>query len=240
MDRWVEVVWSWNSSTGQVGTVAYLNMESGQRSKVTELTMMWGMSVCETSFPSLSLSLSLSFFIFCSLIYSGLGWHRGLDSACCQTKGLQCSQCYSDPVSALSPMRSPQCYVSLTEKYSHAEKDAILQVEALLYWCCTDKGNIHRTHMHACKHTRTHTHTHTHTHTETQKHSHTYTKKGKGAALSPFGIFRVNGILTGAERCLQLFTRKLGHTLSVSFLTVFQSTSSSWGCSEVPFAFSLY
>lgn len=76
---------------------------------------------------------SSSFFILCSLIYSGLRWHRGLDSACCQTKALQCSQYYSDPVSALSPMRSPQCYVSLTEKYSHTEKDAILQVEALLY-----------------------------------------------------------------------------------------------------------
>lgn len=103
---------------------------------------------------------SFSFFIFCSLIYSGLNWHRGLDSACCQTKALQCTQYYSDPVSALSPMRSPQCYVSLTEKYSHTEKDAILQGEALPYWCCTDEGNIH------C----------THTHTESQSHIH---KRGK-------------------------------------------------------------
>lgn len=105
------------------------------------------------------LNLLPLFFIFCSLIYSSSGWHRGLDSACCQTKALQCSQFYSDPISALSPVRSPQCYVSLTEKNSHAEKDAILQVEALLYWCCTDKGNTHRTHMHARKHTHIHSYT---------------------------------------------------------------------------------
>lgn len=67
-------------------------------------------------------------------------------------------------------MRSPQCYVSPTEKYSHAEKDAVLWVEVLLYWCCTDKGNTH-THLQTCT---------------------------KGAALCPLGFFcffHINGIL---------------------------------------------
>lgn len=91
---------------------------------------------------------SPSFFIGCCLIYSGLRWHRGLESACCQTKPPQCSQCYSDHISALTPMRSPQCYVSPTEKYSHTEKDAVLWVEVLLYWCCPDKGDAHTHHAH--------------------------------------------------------------------------------------------
>lgn len=93
-----------------------------------------------------------SFFIRCCLIYSGLRWHRGLDPACCQTKPPQSSHYYSDYISALTPMRSPQCYVSPTEK--HTEKDAVLWVEVLLYWCCTDKGNTH-THTqcsHICRH----------------------------------------------------------------------------------------
>lgn len=53
-----------------------------------------------------------------------------------------------------------------------------------------------------------------HTYMPAKTHTHAHTQ-GKGAALSPFGIFRVNWILTGAECCLQLFTRKLEHTLSV-------------------------
>lgn len=109
---------------------------------------------------------SPSFFIGCCLIYSGLRWHRGLESACCQTKPPQCSQCYSDHISALTPMRSPQCYVSPTEKYSHTEKDAVLWVEVLLYWCCPDKGDTHThamlTHLQTCT---------------------------KGADLSPLGFF---------------------------------------------------
>lgn len=100
------------------------------------------------------------FFSFFSLIYSSLGWHRGLDSACCQTKALQY---YPDPISALTPMRSPQCYVSLTEKYSHTEKDAILQVEALC--CFTDVAQtrvIYTEHTcTACKHALTHSNTST-------------------------------------------------------------------------------
>lgn len=95
---------------------------------------------------------SPSFFIGCCLIYSGLRWHRGLESACCQTKPPQCSQCYSDHISALTPMRSPQCYVSPTEKYSHTEKDAVLWVEVLLYWCCPDKGDTHTPCSHICRH----------------------------------------------------------------------------------------
>lgn len=148
MDRWVEAIWSWNSGLedGDLGFSQY-----GVRSNIKGQRSEHDVGgVCPLNFYP-----SFSFFIFCSLIYSGLRWHRGLDSACCQTKALQCSQNYSDPVSALSAMRSPQCYVSLTEKYSHTEKDAILQVEALLYWCCTDKGNIHRTHLQNCRHTYT-------------------------------------------------------------------------------------
>lgn len=99
-------------------------------------------------------SLPSSFFIRCCLIYSGLRWHRGLDPVSCQTKPPQCSRYYSDRISALTPMRSPPCYVSPTEKYSHAEKDAVLWVEVLLYWCCTDKGNTH-THT-QCSHISRH------------------------------------------------------------------------------------
>lgn len=128
MDRWVEVMeqklWPGGDSCIRV----FLNMDSGQKVKGQRTDHDVG--DCLSAKPPSPLS---HFSSFCSLIYSGLRWHRGLDSACCQTKAPQCSQYYSDPVSALSPMRSPQCYVSLTEKYSHTEKDAILQGEALLY-----------------------------------------------------------------------------------------------------------
>lgn len=106
------------------------------------------------------------------MIYSSQGWHRGLDSACWQTKTLQY---YSDPVSALSTMRSPQCYVSLTEKVFTLRK---------MLFCFTDAA---QTRVIYTEHTNMPANTHSHKH-----------KERKVAALSPFGIFWVNLILTQA------------------------------------------
>ena len=128
----------------------------GLGSKAAELINMKG---CLSAAP---LNTS-THFSFSTLIYSGLGWQRGLDSAWCRTKDLQCRQYYSDPISALSPMRSPQCYVSLTEKYSHTDKR-----------CCLARGSPAFLMLHRQEKCTRSLHTHTHTHT----HSYTHIKRG--------------------------------------------------------------
>lgn len=95
----------WNSANvtidAQMKNHVYIwaSLPYGFRSNIKRSQQWTTVSVCQT------LSPSVSFFIRRSLqIYSGLGRRRGLDSACCQTKALQCRQYYSDPVSA------PQSY----------------------------------------------------------------------------------------------------------------------------------
>lgn len=69
MERWVERVWS----TVILTRCKHMHLgisQYGLRSKVK------GMSACKPPSPC-------SHFSFFALIYSGPGWHRGLDSACC-------------------------------------------------------------------------------------------------------------------------------------------------------------
>lgn len=146
-------------------------------------------------------------------------------------KGSTVSQSRSDPVSALSPMRSPQCYVSFTEKYSYT-----LRKMLFCKWrpCYTDVAQTRVIYTeHACRTAGTHVHTHKCTHT-----CMTGEKEPLCVLLGFFFFFCVNGILTTAERCLHLFTRKLGHTLSAFMLLTqsehqMQSSSSGWW-HEVP------
>ena len=50
-----------------------------------------------------------------------------------------------------------------TKVFTHWERCYSASGSSALHWCCTDSGNLHRTHMHTGQETHTHTHIHTST-----------------------------------------------------------------------------
>lgn len=176
MDRWVNVVWSQRSCPGQVAADI---SQYGVRLKVighrTDHDV--GDVYLPTLFPPLShFSSSAPWFI---QVWIG-------------TEGLTQPAARQRPYSALSIIQIPYLPWVLWDHHnamSPSQKSIhILRKMLFCKWkrCLTDAAQTRVIYT---------------AHTRTQNPSHTYTKGGRGAALSPFGIFRVNGILTGVFSC---------------------------------------